>query len=147
MPFNRNFKTKTAFYAYDIRALKAGTYSFVVKAFRKDWPYTQPPAVVDFNIPPPFWTQWRTYLPTVTFMTIVLALIGRLFITRRRTVQLRNEMSQKEEAEIQRIRAELDEAQNIQMGLLPQNHRIQKGLILLACLFPQHRWAVIFTST
>ena len=99
--------------------LKAGTYSFIVKASRSDWPYAQPPAVVDFSIPPPFWTLWRTYLPTLVFMTIVLVLAGRLFITRRRTVQLRNEMSQKEEAEIQRIRAELDEAQNIQMGLLP----------------------------
>ena len=99
--------------------LKAGTYSFIVKAFRKDWPYTQPPAVVDFSIPLPFWALWRTYLPTLMFMTVVLALIGRLFITRRRTVQLRNEVSQKEEAEIHRIRAELDEAQNIQIGLLP----------------------------
>jgi serine phosphatase RsbU (regulator of sigma subunit)/ligand-binding sensor domain-containing protein len=99
--------------------LKAGTYSFIVKAFRKDWPYTQPPAVVDFNIPPPFWTEWRTYLPTLLFMTIVLGLIGRLFANRRHTAQLRNEMLEKEEAEIHRIRVELDEAQNIQMALLP----------------------------
>ena len=115
----QEFQNQNGILCIRYTGLKAGIYSFVVKAFRKDWPYTQPPAVVDFNIPPPFWTQWRTYLPTVTFMTIVLALIGRLFITRRRTVQLRNEMSQKEEAEIQRIRAELDEAQSIQMGLLP----------------------------
>ncbi len=99
--------------------LKAGTYSFIVKAFRKDWPYTQPPAIVDFNIPAPFWTQWRTYLPTLMFVSLVLALIGRLVINRRHTAQLRNEMFEKEEAEIQRIRAELDEAQNIQMRLLP----------------------------
>ena len=99
--------------------LKAGTYSFIVKAFREDWPYTQPPAVVDFSISPPFWTRWRTYLPTVMFMGIVVALIGRLVITRRHTAQLRGEMQQKEEADIKRIRAELDEAQNIQMGLLP----------------------------
>ena len=100
-------------------SLKAGTYSFIVKAFRKDWPYTQPPAVVDFSIRPPLWARWRTYLPTLIFMTIVIALMGRLVINRRHTVQLRNEMLQKEEAEMQRIRAELDEAQNIQMGLLP----------------------------
>ena len=99
--------------------LKAGTYSFIVKAFRKDWPYTQSPAVVDFSIRPPLWARWRTYLPTFIFMTIVLALMGRLVINRRHTVQLRNEMLQKEDAEMQRIRAELDEAQNIQMGLLP----------------------------
>ena len=53
------------------------------------------------------------------FVSLVLALIGRLVINRRHTAQLRNEMFEKEEAEIQRIRAELDEAQNIQMRLLP----------------------------
>ena len=99
--------------------LKAGTYSFIAKAFREDWPYTQPPAVVDFNIPAPFWTQWRKYLPTLMFTTLVLGLIARLIINRRHTAQLRNEMLEKEEAEIQRIRAELDEAQNIQTKLLP----------------------------
>ncbi len=99
--------------------LKAGTYSFIVKAFRKDWPYTQPPAVIDFTIPAPFWTQWRTNLPTLMFLMLVLALITRLIINRRHTAQLRNEMLEKEEAEIQRIRAELDEAQNIQTRLLP----------------------------
>ena len=99
--------------------LKAGTYSFIVKAFRKDWPYTQPPAVIDFSIAPPFWTRWRTYFPTLVFMAIVIGLIGRLFIARRHPLQLRNEVLEKEEAELQRIRAELDEAQNIQMGLLP----------------------------
>ena len=116
--------------------LKAGTYSFIVKAFRKDWPYTHPPAVVDFSIPSPFWTQWRTYLPTLIFTTIVLALIGRLFINRRHTVQLRNEMLQREEAEIQRIRAELDEAQNIQMGLLPTESPDTKGFDIAGMSVP-----------
>ena len=99
--------------------LKAGNYSFLIKAFRKDWAYTALPAVVDFSIPPPFWTRWRTYLPTLIFVTVVLSLIGRLIVNRRHTLQLRNAMRQREEAEMQRIRAELSEAQNIQMGLLP----------------------------
>ena len=107
--------------------LKTGNYSFLVKAFRKDWPYTHPPAVVDFNILPPIWTRWRTYLPTLIFMTVVFALLGRLFANRRHTVQLRNEMRQKEESEMQRIRAELSEAQNIQMGLLPTEAPDTKG--------------------
>lgn len=116
--------------------LKAGTYSFIVKAFREDWPYTQPPAVVDFSISPPFWTRWRTYLPTVMFMTIVVALIGRLVITRRHTTQLRSEMQQKEEAEIKRIRSELDEAQNIQMGLLPTESPDIKGFDIAGMSVP-----------
>ena len=116
--------------------LKAGTYSFIVKAFREDWPYTHPPAVVDFSIPSPFWTQWRTYLPTLIFTTIVFVLIGRLIINRRHTAQLRNEMSQREEAEIKRIRAELDEAQNIQMGLLPTESPDTKGFDIAGMSVP-----------
>lgn len=100
-------------------SLKAGNYSFLIKAFRKNWAYTALPAVVDFSIPPPIWTRWRTYLPTLIFITVVLSLIGRLIVNRRHTLQLRNAMRQREEAEMQRIRAELSEAQNIQMGLLP----------------------------
>ena len=99
--------------------LKAGNYSFLVKAFREEWPYTHPPAAVDFNILPPLWTRWRTYLPTLIFMAVVFALVGRLIVNRRHTVQLRNEVRAREEAEMDRIRAELSEAQNIQMGLLP----------------------------
>ena len=99
--------------------LKAGHYTFLIKAFRKGWHYTAPPAIVDFNIPPPIWTRWRTYLPTFIFITVVFVLVGRLILNRRHTIQLRNEMREKEEAEMQRIRAELSEAQNIQMGLLP----------------------------
>ena len=107
--------------------LKAGNYSFLVTAFRKDWPYTHTPAVVDFTISPPLWTRWRTYLPTLIFMTVVLTLIGRLVVNRRHTVQLRNEVREREEAEMQRIRSELSEAQNIQMGLLPTESPDTKG--------------------
>ena len=107
--------------------LKAGNYSFLVKAFRKNWPYTEPAAVVDFSISPPIWSRWRTYLPTLIFLTVVVSLIGRLVVNRRHTTQLRNEMRQKEEAEIQRIRDELSEAQNIQMGLLPTEAPDTKG--------------------
>ena len=107
--------------------LKAGNYSFLVTAFRKDWPYTHTPAVVDFSISPPLWARWRTYLPTLIFMTVVLTLIGRLIVNRRHTLQLRNEVRQREEAEMQRIRAELSEAQNIQMGLLPTEAPDTKG--------------------
>ena len=116
--------------------LKAGSYSFLVNAFRKDWPYTHTPAVVDFSISPPLWTRWRTYLPTLIFMTVVLTLIGRLVVNRRHTLQLRNEVRQREEAEMQRIRAELSEAQNIQMGLLPTEAPDTKGFDIAGLSVP-----------
>ena len=116
--------------------LKAGNYSFLIKAFRKDWAYTALPAVVDFSIPPPIWTRWRTYLPTLIFVTVVFSLIGRLIVNRRHTVQLRNAMRQREEAEMQRIRAELSEAQNIQMGLLPTEAPDTKGFDIAGMSVP-----------
>ncbi len=116
--------------------LKAGNYSFLVTAFRKDWPYTHTPAVVDFSISPPLWTRWRTYLPTLIFMTVVFTLIGRLVVNRRHTLQLRNEVRQREEAEMQRIRAELSEAQNIQMGLLPTEAPDTKGFDIAGLSVP-----------
>ncbi len=107
--------------------LKAGNYSFLVKAFHENSSYTQRPAVVDFNIQPPLWTRWRTYLPTFIFLTVVFSLLGRLIVNRRHTAQLRNEVRQREESEMRRIRAELSEAQNIQMGLLPTEAPDTKG--------------------
>ena len=122
-----SFQNRNGILRIRYTGLKTGNYSFLVKAFREDWPYTHPPAVVDFNILPPIWTRWRTYLPTLIFMTVVFALIGRLIVNRRHTVQLRNEVRQREEAEMNRIRAELSEAQNIQMGLLPTEAPDTKG--------------------
>ena len=100
--------------------LKSGTYTFLIKALRDGTPYTQRPAVLNVTIAQPFWTKWRSYLPTLIFITAVITLLVRLYITRRRTMQLQAEVRKQEEAEIARIRAELDEAQTIQMALLPE---------------------------
>ncbi|RKU25738.1 hypothetical protein C6497_15370 [Candidatus Poribacteria bacterium] len=99
--------------------LKSGKYSFLITAFRKGWPYTQRPAILNFTIDQPIWSRWKRYLPTVVFLLAVASLGFRLIVNRRQTAQLRLEMREKEEAEMIRIRAELNEAQNIQMGLLP----------------------------
>ncbi len=99
--------------------LKSGNYTFLIKAFREGWPYTQQPTVLNFTIDQPIWSRWRNYLPTLIFIAAVGSLIFRLVVNRRHTAQLRIEMREKEEAEMQRIRAEINEAQNIQMGLLP----------------------------
>ena len=99
--------------------LKSGDYTFLITAFREGWPYTQQPAVLNFTIDKPIWSRWRNYLPTLIFVGAVGSLIFRLIVNRRHTAQLRLEMREKEEAEVQRIRAELNEAQNIQMALLP----------------------------
>ncbi|MCG9127122.1 SpoIIE family protein phosphatase [Candidatus Poribacteria bacterium] len=99
--------------------LKSGKYSFLITAFRKGWPYTQRPAVLNFTIDQPVLSRSKKYLPTVVFLLAVASLGFRLIVNRRQTAQLRLEMREKEEAEMIRIRAELNEAQNIQMGLLP----------------------------
>ncbi len=99
--------------------LKSGKYMFLIKAFRQGWPYTQQPAVLNFTIDQPLWSRWRNYLPTLILFAAAGSLLYRLIINRRQTAQLRIEMREKEEAEMERIRAELNEAQNIQMGLLP----------------------------
>ncbi len=99
--------------------LKSGSYTFLIKAFREGWPYTQRPAVLNFTIDQPIWTRWRNYLPSLILLAAAGSLLFRLIVNRRQTAQLRLEMREKEEAEMQRIRAELDEAQNIQMALLP----------------------------
>ncbi|RKU09057.1 hypothetical protein C6503_22070 [Candidatus Poribacteria bacterium] len=137
---NRNvtqeFQNQNGILRIRYTGLKAGNYSFLIKAFREDWAYTALPAVVDFSIPPPIWTRWRTYLPTLIFVTVVLSLIGRLIVNRRHTLQLRNAMRQQEEAEMQRIRAELSEAQNIQMGLLPTESPDTKGFDIAGMSVP-----------
>lgn len=99
--------------------LKSGDYTFLITAFREGWPYTQQPAILNFKIDKPIWSRWRNYLPTLIFVGAVGSLIFRLIVNRRHTAQLRLEMREKEEAEVQRIRVELNEAQNIQMALLP----------------------------
>ncbi len=99
--------------------LKSGNYTFLIKAFREGWPYTQQPAVLNFTIDQPIWSRWRKFLPTIIFVAAVGSLLFRLIVNRRQTAQLRLEMQEKEEAEMVRIRTELNEAQNIQMGLLP----------------------------
>ncbi len=132
----QEFQNQNGILRIQYAGLKAGNYSFLIKAFRKDWAYTALPAVVDFSIPPPIWTRWRTYLPTLIFVTVVLSLIGRLIVNRRHTLQLRNAMRQREEAEMQRIRAELSEAQNIQMGLLPTESPDMKGFDIAGMSVP-----------
>lgn len=99
--------------------LKSGKYTFLITAFREGWPYAQQPSVLNFTIDKPIWTRWRTYLPYIIIFATMGSLLFRLIINRRQTAQLRLEMQEKEEAEMQRIRDELSEAQNIQMGLLP----------------------------
>lgn len=99
--------------------LKSGNYTFLIKAFREGWPYTQRPAVLNFTIDQPIWTRWRNYLPSLILLAAAGSLLFRLIVNRRQTAQLRLEMREKEEADMLRIRAELNEAQNIQMGLLP----------------------------
>lgn len=99
--------------------LKPGTYTFLIKALRDGTPYTQRPAALNVTISQPFWTQWRSYLPTFIFVMAVIILLVRLYINHRQRMQLEQAVREQEEADIARIRAELAEAETIQTALLP----------------------------
>jgi serine phosphatase RsbU (regulator of sigma subunit)/ligand-binding sensor domain-containing protein len=107
--------------SYD--GLRPGNYTFLVKALRAGSAYSNPPVVVKFTIMQPFWTQSGFYLP-VSIGGVMLAtfvfLITRLVIQWRRAATLRAELRQKEESEIQRVKKELNDARDMQMGLLPR---------------------------
>ena len=103
--------------------LKQGSYTFLVKALREGTPYSNPPAVVRFAVAQPLWVQSQFYLPASIGAVAIAALLflgTRLMAQRRRSAVLRAELRLKEEAEIQRVKKELREAREIQMGLLPK---------------------------
>ena len=122
------------------QGLKPGKYTFLVKTYRKGWPYTSAPAAVNFTIDPPFWAQWRSYLPYLILIglliTIVPYLLARLLVNRRQVARLHAEMQEKEEAEMQQLRAELDEARNMQEALLPTEVPEVEGLDVAGMSLP-----------
>ena len=122
------------------QGLKPGNYTFLVKTYRKGWPYTSAPAAVNFTIATPFWAQWRSYLPYLILIglliTIVPYLLARLLVNRRRVARLRAEMQQREETEMQQLRAELEEARNMQTALLPTEVPEVEGLDVAGMSLP-----------
>ena len=122
------------------QGLKPGNYTFLVKTYRKGWPYTSAPAAVNFTIDTPFWAKWRNYLPYLILIglliTIVPFLLARLVVTRRRVARLHAERQQKEEAEMQQLRAELDEARDMQAALLPTEVPEVEGLDVAGMSLP-----------
>jgi len=102
--------------------LKPGSYTFLVKAFREGSLYSNSPAFIQFTVVPAFWMQSQFYLPAaIAAMALAsfVFLISRLIVQRRRTSVLRAQLHQKEEAEIQRVKKELNDAREMQMNLLP----------------------------
>jgi len=103
--------------------LKPGSYTFLAKALREGTPYSNPPAVARFTIAQPLWAQSQFYLPASIGAVAIVALLllgTRLIAQRRRAASLRAELERREETEIQRVKKELREAREIQMGLLPK---------------------------
>lgn len=119
--------------------LRPGSYTFLVKSLREGSAYSNPPAVVRFTIMPPFWKQSQFYLPaSIGGLTLVafVFLITRLVAQRKRAAALRSELRQKEEAEIQRVKKELNDAREMQMGLLPQEAPHIDGFELAGASLP-----------
>ncbi len=116
--------------------LKSGTYTILIKAMREGSSYTQPPAALNFTIPPPIWTHWRSYLLPILFAIVVLGLLARLLVNLRQTRLLRAEMQRQETAEVDRMRSELEEARNIQAGLLPTEAPVTEGFEIAGFSMP-----------
>ena len=139
-PSNTDTSTPREDPSVTYQGLKPGKYTFLVKTYRKGWPYTSAPAAVNFTIATPFWAQWRSYLPYLILVglliTIVPYLLARLLVNRRRVAGLRAEMQQKEEAEMQQLRAELEEARNMQTALLPTEVPEVEGLDVAGMSLP-----------
>jgi len=120
----------------EYNGLKPGDYTFLIKALREDSTYSNPPAVVRLTVASPFWIHWQSYLPTVIFNLAIVSLIIRLVVQRKRAAGLRDEVRQKEEAEVKRIVQELNDARDIQMGLLPQESPHIEGFELAGTCLP-----------
>jgi len=107
----------------EYKNLEPGTYKFLVKALRSPPSYSNPPAFAKFTITPPFWKQLKFYLPIslgILTLSAFAFLLTRFVIQRRQAEALRIELRQKRRAEAQRVFQELNDAREIQMGLLPK---------------------------
>ena len=91
--------------------LKPGLYTFRVQAVDRDLNYSHPPASVEITIPPPPFYKRTSFVVTVSGVGGVLLIIVIVLAVN----QWR--LSQKEQ---KRLRQELDDARQMQTGLLPE---------------------------
>jgi len=98
--------------------LASGEYIFRVRAMNRDMMESKVTAFT-FKIPPPWWRTWWFYL----LCFLVLSATGRSFYKRKvkslEQAKVEALRRQKENLERQRIRHEIEEAQKIQLSLLP----------------------------
>jgi len=91
--------------------LSPGHYTFQVKAVDRDLNYSDPPASVEVIIPPPPFYKRTTFVAAVSGMGGVLLII---------VIVLAVNQWRLSQAERKRLRQELDDAREMQTGLLPE---------------------------
>ena len=101
--------------------LKPGNYTFKVVAITRDLVYSETPATVSLKIVPPFYLRAVFLVPTVGFVTILIAVLTIVsigYLKRRRQVQ----------AYQQAAVEELQDASRVQMMLMPDKAPPIEGL-------------------
>jgi len=97
--------------------LKSGRYIFQVQAVDRDLVYSGHPTTVLFSIAPPSYLTPQYYLPigigSILLISAFVFIAWKLISHRRRAKQLERELHQ-------HLKDELDDAQEMQLSLLPQ---------------------------
>jgi len=144
--YGKSFRTKQMRYNYilegfesdwhktwDERAeyenLKPGNYTFKVIAIDRDLVYSEEPAVVKLKVVPPLYLRAGFLVPTVGFVTILLAMLTIVsigYIKRRRQVQAYQRGAVEE----------LRDANRVQMSLMPETAPELEGVEIAGRCIP-----------
>ncbi|MCZ6679071.1 MAG: SpoIIE family protein phosphatase [Candidatus Poribacteria bacterium] len=104
--------------------LKPGTYIFRVRAIDRDLNYSNPPAIQELIVQPPFYMTAKFAVPAVTLALILVAGLClcafRFHLHRKIMSELRESLKQHQDLERQRITSELQDAHDMQMKLMPE---------------------------
>lgn len=113
--------------------LKSGHYIFQVQAVDRDLVYSERPTTVFFSIAPPPHLTPQFYLPIgiggILLISAFVLIAWKLISQRRRAKQLENELHQ-------HLKHELDDAQEMQLSLLPQEKLEVEGFDIAGFSIP-----------
>jgi len=123
-PYNPPAKAAT----FDWTPKKAGTYVFEVQAIDRDLNYSEPASLM-LKVMLPFYLRVSFLVPTIGFVTILIAVLTIVsigYIKRRRQVQAYQQLAVQE----------LQDANQVQMGLMPETAPDMEGIEIAGKCLP-----------